>query len=239
VPGPPALEPTPVLWVALTLAVFAGARALYRRLHFFLLNPVLVSVSFLIGVLSLSRVPYPAYMEGGQIVQFFLAPAVVALGLPLYRQLRRLSRLALPILASTAAGSILGILSAVLPAALLGAPPEIIRSVAPKSVTTPIAMGVAEILGGLPSLTAAVVIATGILGAVLGPPFLKAIGVRSPTAFGLAMGCASHGIGTARALEEGEPAGAASGLAIGLNGALTALLAPWLVRLVVRVAGLP
>jgi putative effector of murein hydrolase len=164
---------------------------------------------------------------------------VVALGLPLHRQLRRLGRAALPILASTAAGSLLGVLSAVLPAGLLGASPALLATLAPRSVTTPIAIGVAEALGGLPPLSAAVVVATGILGAVLGPPFLRAIGVRSPTAFGLAMGAAAHGIGTARAVEEGELPGAASGLALGLNGALTALAAPWLLAAALRLLGRP
>jgi len=232
------LEPSPVLSVAATLAVFAAARALHRKTRFFLLNPVLLSVAVLIAVLSLTRVPYESYMKGGQVFSFFLAPAVVALGLPLYRQLRRLSRASLPILASTAAGSLVGVLSAVLPAGLLGASPALLASLAPKSVTTPIAIGVSEVLGGLPPLTAAVVIGTGILGAVLGPPFLRAIGVRSPTAFGLAMGAAAHGIGTARALEEGEEAGAASGLALGVNGALTALAAPWLLKLALSLLGL-
>lgn len=232
------LEPSPVLSAAATLAVFAGARALHRRTRFFLLNPVLLSVALLIAALSLARVPYETYMRGGRIFSFFLAPAVVALGLPLYRQLRRLARASLPILAGTAAGSLVGVLSAVLPAGLLGASPALLASLAPKSVTTPIAIGVSEALGGLPPLTAAVVIGTGILGAVLGPPFLRAIGVRSPTAFGLALGAAAHGIGTARALEQGEAAGAASGLALGLNGALTALAAPWLMKLALRLLGL-
>jgi predicted murein hydrolase (TIGR00659 family) len=230
-------ELSPVLSVAATLAVFAGARALYRKTRFFLLNPVLVSVAVLIAALSLARVPYDSYLQGGRYIHFFLAPAVVALGLPLYRQLQRLARSLLPILASTAVGSVVGVLSAVLPAGLLGASPALLASLAPKSVTTPIAIGVSEILGGLPPLTAAAVIATGILGAVLGPPFLRAIGVRSPTAFGLAMGAAAHGIGTARVMEEGELAGAASGLAMGLNGALTALAAPWLLNLALRLLG--
>ena len=222
---------TPLVAVAVTLAVFAGARALCRRVRFFLLNPVLISVAALIALLKLARLDYDNYMQGGRVLHFFLAPAVVALGLPLYRQLERLRREIVPILVSTTAGSVLGILGAVFPAWLLGASPAVIRSLAPKSVTTPIAVGVAEVLGGLPPLTAAVVIATGILGAVAGPPLLRLLGVSSPVAFGLAMGAASHGIGTARALEDGEPAGAAAGLAIALNGALTAALAPWLVRL--------
>ena len=233
------MHPSPVLSVAATLAVFALARALYRKSRFFLLHPVLLSVAVLIAALSLGRVPYETYMQGGRVIHFFLAPAVVALGLPLYRQLARLGRASLPILASTAVGSLVGVLSAVLPAGLLGASPALLATLAPKSITTPIAIGVSEILGGLPPLTAAVVIATGILGAVLGPPFLRAIGVRSPTAFGLAMGAAAHGIGTARAMEEGELAGAASGLAIGLNGAITALAAPWLVALALGLLKLP
>lgn len=220
-----------LLAVAATLAVYAGAGVLYRRFRFFLLNPVLVSVAVLIAALKLLRVDYAAYQQGGRYLHFFLAPAVVALGLPLYRQLERLRALLLPLVLSTFLGSALGILSAAVPARLLGASAELVRSLAPKSATTPIAVGVAEVLGGLPSLTAGVVIATGILGAVAGPPFLKLLGVTSPTAFGLAMGAASHGIGTARALEEGELSGAASGLALALNGALTALLAPWLLRL--------
>jgi predicted murein hydrolase (TIGR00659 family) len=228
-----------VLSVAATLVVFALARALYRKTRFFLLHPVLLSVAALIAALRLARVPYETYMQGGQLIHFFLAPAVVALGLPLYRELERLGRASLPILASTAAGSLVGVLSAVLPAGLLGASPALLATLAPKSITTPIAIGVSEVLGGLPPLTAAVVIATGILGAVLGPPFLRAIGVRSPTAFGLAMGAASHGIGTARAMEEGRLSGAASGLALGLNGALTALAAPWLLRLVRLLLGRP
>jgi predicted murein hydrolase (TIGR00659 family) len=233
------VQPSPTLSVAATLVVFALARALYRKTRFFLLHPVLLSVAVLIAALSLARVPYQTYMQGGQLIGFFLAPAVVALGLPLYRQLERLGRASLPILASTAAGSLVGVLSAVLPAGLLGASPALLATLAPKSITTPIAIGVSEVLGGLPPLTAAVVIATGILGAVLGPPFLRAIGVRSPTAFGLAMGAASHGIGTARAMEEGQLSGAASGLALGLNGALTALAAPWLLRLVRLLLGRP
>ncbi len=230
---------SPVLSVALTLVAFWLSRALYRRTRFFLLHPVLLSVAALIAGLRLARVPYQTYMQGGQLIDFFLAPAVVALGLPLYRQLERLGRASLPILASTAAGSVVGVLTAVFPAGLLGASPALLATLAPKSITTPIAIGVSEVLGGLPPLTAAVVIATGILGAVLGPPFLRAIGVRSPTAFGLAMGAASHGIGTARAMEEGQLAGAASGLALGLNGALTALAAPWLVSLARSLLGRP
>lgn len=233
-----ALLSSPVLAVTATLLAYAGARALYRRVRFFLLNPVLVTVAVLIAALRLANIDYSTYMKGGALIHFFLAPAVVALGVPLYRQLERLRRRVLPILASTAAGSLVGVLAGVLPAGLLGASPAVMLSLAPKSVTTPIAVGIAEIIGGLPSLTAAVVIATGILGAVLGPPFLRLLRVRDPVAFGLAMGAASHGIGTARALEEGQLAGAAAGLAIGLNGVLTALLAPWLVRLAFRLLGL-
>jgi len=222
---------SPLFAVTATLASYYGAKLLYGRLKLFLLNPVLVSVAVLIALLKAVGLDYASYMKGGQIISFFLGPAVVALGLPLYRQLEQLKRRKVSLLVSIFGGSLVGILAAALPAQLLGCPSALVASLAPKSVTTPIAMGIAELLGGIPPLTAAVVIATGILGAVAGPPFLRALGVRSPIAFGLAMGAAAHGIGTARCLEEGEAQGAAGGLAIGLNGIATALLAPWVVRL--------
>jgi predicted murein hydrolase (TIGR00659 family) len=156
---------------------------------------------------------------------------VVALGVPLYLRLEEIKRRGKAILISILLGSVVGVISAAGIAATLGASKEVISSLAPKSVTTPIAMGIAEKLGGIPPLTAAIVIATGILGAVLGPSFLKILKIKSATAFGLAMGAASHGIGTARAVEEGEVQGAISGLALCLNGIFTAILTPFLIKL--------
>jgi len=217
--------------ITITLLVFFVAQTIYRRWKSALLNPVLLSVITLMAWLKITGVEYADYFQGGQIISFFLGPAVVALGVPLYLQLDIIKKQGGAILLSVLTGSVSGILAAAGMAKLLGASRDVIISLAPKSATTPIAMGVAEKLGGIPALTAAIVIATGILGAVAGPAWLKLLKVASPTAFGLAMGTASHGIGTARAVEEGAQQGALSGLALGLNGILTAILTPLLLKL--------
>ena len=223
------------LAIAATLAVFEAASRLYRRARHPLLNPVLVSVVALICALRVLGIDHAAYDRGGRVLSFFLGPAVVALGVPLYLQADEIARRGRAILASIAVGSVVGIVSAACVAAMLGAPPEVVRSLAPRSVTTPIAIGIAARIGGIPPLSAALVIGTGVLCAVLGPAVLRLAGVRSRTAFGLAMGAAGHGIGTARAAEEGTAEAASSGLAIGLMGVATAILAPLVIALLARI----
>lgn len=214
-----------------TAAVFAAATGLYRRLRLFILNPVLVSILGVVGLLWALGVSYETYDRGGRLLTFLLGPAVVALGLPLHQQTPELLRRGRAILLSLMAGSVVGILSATLLAVWAGASPEVVRSLAPRSVTTPIAIEISERLGGLPSLSAVMVIATGVLGAVVGPSLLRLLRVDTPAAFGLAMGASAHGIGTARAAEEGMAEAASGGLAIGLMGVATALLAPLLLLL--------
>jgi len=216
-----------VFFIMITFAVFFLSQKLYSRFKFFFFNPVLVTISTLILFLKLSEIPYQEYFEGGKMISFFLGPSVVALGVPLYLQLEEIKKRGKSILLSLVLGSVLGIVSVVGIASLLGASKKVIFSLAPKAVTTPIAMGITEKLGGILPLTAALVITTGILGAVLGPSFLRLLKIKSPIAFGLAMGAASHGIGTARAAEEGELQGAISGLALCLNGIITAILMPF------------
>jgi putative effector of murein hydrolase len=160
------------------------------------------------------------------VLTFLLGPAVVALGLPLFRQMEEIGRKRNAVLITLLVGSVAGALTATVAAALLGASDEVIRSLIPRSVTTPIAIGIAGPVGGLPALSAAVSILTGVLGAVIGPPLLRALGIRSRTAFGLALGAAAHGVGTARAAEEGDAEAASAGLAIGLMGVFTAVLGP-------------
>jgi len=221
--------PPPVLAaaaVALTVAAYAASRRLQRRTGLTLLNPVLVSVAAIIALLRLAGASYADYDQGGRLVGALLGPTVVALALPLARQLDALRRHARAILTAVVLGSLVGVASAVSTAALLGASPAVVRSLAPRSVTTPIAIAVSARVGGIPALSAAVVIATGILGALAGPELLRALGIRSRTAIGLALGASSHGIGTARAVQEGEQEGATSGLAMALTGLATALLAP-------------
>jgi predicted murein hydrolase (TIGR00659 family) len=217
--------------VAATVGVYLAAERLYRRSGWFVLNPVLVSVAVLIAALLALHVDYADYQRGGRVLAWLLGPAVVALGVPLAEHWEEIVRHGRAIFPSILAGSLTGIVAAAGTARLLGATPEVVRSLAPRSVTTPIAMGISAKVGGIPSLTAALVIATGVLGAVAGPALLRALGVRSRTAVGLALGSAAHGIGTARAVEEGEVEGATAGLAIGLMGVATAVLVPLLLRL--------
>lgn len=225
-----------LLALAATLAVYAAARVVQRRTGSVPLHPVLVAIVVLIAALRLLGIDYETYDRGGRVLTFLLGPAVVALGLPLFRQMEEIGRRGRSVLVSIAAGSVVGVVSAAGTAALLGASAAVVRSLAPRAVTTPIAIGIAERVGGLPALSAAVVILTGILGAVIGPPLLRRVGVRSRTAFGLALGAAAHGVGTARAAEEGDVEAASSGLAIGLMGVGTAVAAP-LVLAVMRWAG--
>lgn len=227
------LSTTPLLGLTLTLLVYLAAVAIHRRCGgHSLANPVLVAVSILCVILALTGVSYSSYFEGAQFVHFLLGPATVALALPLYAQFNRVRALVLPISVSLVTGSLLAIVSAMGVALFWGASWSSVLSLAPKSITTPIAMGVAEKIGGLPSLTAVLVIITGILGAAVCEPWLKWLGVRDHAAQGFAIGMSAHGIGTARAFLISEEAGAFSALAMGLNGLLTAVLVPFVVPLI-------
>ena len=226
------LAQTPLLWLATTLVVYQLATWLYQRSRNLpLLNPVLVSIALIVALLLGTHTQYQVYFDGAQFVHFLLGPATVALAIPLYEQRATLKRLLFPILGALLVGSAFAIVTAAEIAKLLGASPAAILSLAPKSVTTPIAMGVAEKIGGIPSLTAVLVILTGILGAAIAKEVLDWIGIRESAVQGFAIGLTSHGIGTARAFQLSKETGAFSGLEMGLNGAVTALLAPIIVGL--------
>lgn len=223
------LSTTPLLGLTLTLVTYQAAWWLYQKANQHpLLNPVLLAVIMLVSVLTLTGTDYDVYFDGAQFVHFLLGPATVALAIPLYAQWQRLRAMLLPLMLTLVVGSLTAALSAVGVAALLGASRESMMSLAPKSVTTPIAMGIAETLGGLPSLTAVLVIATGILGAVLARFVYQALRIEDHAVRGFAIGLASHGIGTARAFQVSEQAGAFAALAMGLNALVTALTLPWI-----------
>lgn len=219
------------LLLALTFGAFALFKELQRRTGWVLLNPILLTIASLILFLKLTGISYEAYQEGGQLIEFWLKPAVVALGVPLYLQLEMIKKQLLPILLSQLVGCLVGIVSVVLVAKLLGATPDVICSLAPKSVTTPIAMEVSNTTGGIPSLTAAVVVLVGLFGAVFGFKILTLGRVKSPIAQGLSMGTASHAIGTSASMEISRKYGAYASLGLTLNGILTALLTPTILRL--------
>lgn len=221
------LAQTPLLWLTATLAVYCLADTLYQRIgQMPLANPVLASVILLVLVLSVTGTPYERYFDGAQFIHFLLGPATVALALPLWHYADRLRRLLLPLAGALLIGSLTAVVSAITIGRAMGLSAETVRSLAPKSVTTPIAMGISEQIGGLPSLTAVLVILTGILGAVIARDLFDRLRITDQAARGLAIGVASHGIGTARALQLNSEAGAFAGLAMGLNGVLTALLTP-------------
>ncbi|MFN6995123.1 MAG: LrgB family protein [Aquincola tertiaricarbonis] len=226
------LAQSPLLWLTLTVLVYLGALWLYRKSGLNpLVNPVLISVAAIVTVLLLTRTPYPQYFDGAKFVHFLIGPATVALAIPLYNQLERLKRMGLPIGIALFSGCITAIISAVGIGWLLGATPETLRSLAPKSSTMPIAMGVAERIGGLPSLAAVAVAVTGISGAIMARSVFNLLKIADPAVRGFAVGVASHAIGTARALQVHEQAGAFSALAMALNGIATALLVPLLLAL--------
>ena len=223
------LSASPLLHLTLTLIAYQAGMWIYRRANMNpLCNPVLFAVVALVTMLLATGTSYDTYFEGAQFVHFLLGPATVALAIPLYRQFHRVRESALAISVSLLCGAVFASVSAMGIAWLLGAGTRTIISIGPKSVTAPVAMGISESLGGLPSLTAVLVIATGILGAALGPLVLNAAGVKDWASRGFAMGTGAHGIGTARALQVNEVAGAFSGLAMGLNALATAILLPLL-----------
>jgi predicted murein hydrolase (TIGR00659 family) len=231
------LSATPLLGLTATLLAYLLAYWIYERVRFNpLANPVAIAVCLLVGLLVLTDTPYRTYFEGAQFVHFLLGPATVALAIPLYDQRAKLARLWLPLTLGLAAGVVTAIVSAVGIAWLLGASRETLLSLAPKSVTTPIAMGIAEKIGGLPSLTAVFVILTGMTGAIIARPLLNALKIDAHPTRGFAVGVAAHGIGTARAFQVSEEMGAFAGLAMGLTALATAfvapVLAPWLVAMV-------
>jgi predicted murein hydrolase (TIGR00659 family) len=218
---------------ATLLAWLAGQRLSAALGRHPLANPVLFAVILLACLLLATGIEYRAYFEGAQFVHFLLGPAVVALAVPLHRQWQVVRRSAPLALLAIACGGLFAAATGAAIAWALGAAPEIVASVAPRSVTTPVAMGISERLGGLPSLTAATVLASGVVGAAFGPLLMDLLRVRDWRARGIAIGTAAHGLGTARALMVNATAGAFAGLAMGFNALATSLLLPLLWRVFV------
>ena len=195
------------------------------------MNPILVAIATVIIFLNVTDISYDTYNEGGRMIEFWLRPAVVALGVPLYQQLETIKKQFMPILVSELAGCIVGIVSVVLIARLLGASREVVLSLAPKSVTTPIAMEITKAIGGIPSLTAAVVVCVGLMCAVAGYRTMGFAHVRTPMAQGLSMGTAAHALGTATSMDVSKLHGAYASLGLTLNGIFTALITPSIIPL--------
>jgi predicted murein hydrolase (TIGR00659 family) len=225
------LSASPLTWLTLTLAAYVVAdRVSLAFDRHPLANPVLIAIMAMSAALLATNTPYETYFGGAQFVHFLLGPATVALAVPLHQHWQLVRKAVLPILAALVAGSVTAVVSAVAIASAFGVPPTVLAALAPKSVTAAIAMGIAREIGGEPSLTATMVIATGILGAIIVTPLLNLLGFTDWRARGFAAGTASHGIGTARAFQVHPVAGTFAGIAMGLNGLVTALLVPLILR---------
>lgn len=222
----------PLLWLTATLAAYALGDACFRLAgRSPLVNPVLVAVAALAVLLFASGTDYGTYFEGAQFVHFLLGPATVALALPLRDNLPRMRKALFPVLAALVVGSVTASASALAIAAALGVEGQVLASLAPKSATAPVAIGISEGLGGSPTLTAVLVLLTGITGAVVATPLLNLLGQKDWRARGFAVGLVSHGIGTARAFQVNPTAGAFAGLGMALNAVATALVAPLVLSL--------
>lgn len=223
------LVSSPVLGITLTLGAYLAARAMWERTgRHASLNPVLVAIVLVAGVLLAAGVDYDEYLTGGRYIAFLLGPATVALALPLHYEAGLVRRAALPVLLGVTSGAAASIAVAYAVTRGLGGDKALGLSMAPKSATTPVSIALAESLGGIPALTAVFTILAGVLGAVTAPAVLSLLGFRDVRVRGLAIGVASHGIGTSRALEEHPTEGAFSGLATGLTALATALMIPLL-----------
>jgi len=218
---------TDVFMLCLVMGTFLLGILIYKKTKITLLQPLLISMIMIIPFLKLTGIEYKAFFESTKLLNFMLGPSVVALGYVLYEQIEQIKGNVLSMLVAVLSGSIVGIVTVVLIAKLFGADKVLLASLAPKSVTTPIAISLAEQSGGAPSLAVAFVVICGVFGGVVGPIVLRKIGIKSKFASGLAMGSASHALGTARAMEMGAIEGAISGLAIGVMGIITSLLIPF------------
>lgn len=217
--------------LALTFIVYAASQIIQSRTGWTILNPILVSAIFIIIFLKFTGIGIETYNEGGKYIEFWLKPAVVALGVPLYKELSAIKKQFIPLIVSELAGCIVGIISVVLVAQLLGASKEVVLSLAAKSVTTPIAMEVTKAVGGIPSLTAAVVICVGIFGGMTGFKVMRLTHIGSPIAQGISLGTAAHAMGTSRAMDVSDKYGAFASLGLTINGIFTALLTPTILEI--------
>lgn len=221
----------PLTLITLTFLIYWGAGLLQKISRQSWLSPMLITIAALIALLKFCGISYDDYYESGRMIEFWLKPAIVALGLPLFNELRHIRRQFMTLFLTELAGCVVGIISVVLIAKWLGASGEVIRSLAPKSVSTPIAIEISRQIGGIPALTSAIVVVVGMIGAAAGLRMMSWGHVRGPVSRSLSMGTAAHVMGTNRISEYGERYSAYATLGLILNGLLTAFLAPPLVDL--------
>ena len=214
---------SPYFGIALSVAAFGVGVKLNRKLKTPICNPLIIAIVLIVAVLLIFRIPYESYNVGGEIINMFLAPATACLAVAIYTKIDILKQYWLPIVIGCAAGSAASMGSVYLLCRLFGLDESMTASLLPKSVTTPIAVSIAEPAGGVVPITVVAVIFTGILGGIFAPLLIKIFRISDPIAAGLAIGASSHAVGTSKAIELGEVEGAMSGLAIGICGLITVL----------------
>lgn len=226
---------SPVFGVLISIFAYLIGCSIKEKFKLAIFNPLLIAIILLIFILSKFNIKYSDYNKGGEIISFFLAPATVALALPLYKKFSIFKKNALPILSGILCGSISGIISIILLSKLFNFSDELIKSLIPKSITTPIGMALSQQLGGVPSITVVAIIVTGILGSIIGPFMYKLLKINDKVAMGVAMGNSAHAVGTARAMELGETEGAMSSLTIAISGIVTVILAPIVWKVLIQI----
>lgn len=219
---------SPFFGIALSIVAFSIGVWIQKKTGLVICNPLIIAIVLVSGVLLLFKIPYESYNEGGSIINMFLAPATSCLAVSVYTKMELLKKNWLPILAGCVAGSLTSMGSVFLLCRLFGLDEAMTYSLVPKSVTTPIAVGIAESHGGISSITVAAVILTGIMGSILAPFLIRIFRVKDSMTAGLAIGACSHAVGTSKAIEIGETEGAMSGLAIGICGIVTVVFSMFL-----------
>lgn len=221
----------PYILLTITIGIYWLTKYLQNKTNSVFLNPILITIIAVIAILKAAGISYDTYHEAGKYIEFFLKPSIVALGVPLYLQINKIKKQVIPIVISQLVGAVVGIISGVFIAKWLGASDAVIISIAPKSVTTPLAIDISTSIGGIPSLTASMVVMVGIFGSVAGFKILQLFKVKNPMSKSLSMGTASHGLGTAQAMAISQRFGAYSSMGLILNGLFTALFTPIILAL--------
>ena len=219
---------SPLFGVLISLIAYEIGSFIKQKLKLSIFNPLLIATIIIIVFLSKFNIKYTDYHIGGQVISFFLAPATIALALPLYKKFALFRKNALPILLGIFCGATSGIVCIIILSKLFGLSDVLTKSLIPKSITTPIGMALSSQLGGIPSVTVFAIVITGILGSITGPFLSKLLKIEDKVAMGIAMGASCHAVGTAKAMEIGEIEGAMSSLTIAISGIITVLIAPLL-----------
>ena len=226
------LQSEPLSWLTLTIGSYLIGNFIYKKFHLFpLFNPVAITITIISLILLCFDITYERYFSGAQFIHFLLGPVTVSLAIPIYKKWKLIKSYVLPIIASLLSGCVFAILSTYLTAIIFINDKELILSLIPRNVTAPIAMGISEVIGGIPSITAIITIITGITGASFGVFILNFFNFTSMPARGFALGLASHGIGTSRAMSVDKNAGVFAAVAMGLSGIVTSLLVPIFVKI--------